>query len=99
MISCGGVALDPFGAGVPGEHRALRVEHEDRVVDDAVDQQAEAMLLEFVRVWRRRWVLHPPRIARYSPAPQRYCPTTPMVSKSDPVRVLMPLLALSLTEK
>jgi hypothetical protein len=41
----GGVALQPFGAAVPGEDRAIRREHEDRIVDDALDQQAEAMVL------------------------------------------------------
>ncbi len=40
----GGVALDRFGPGVPVRDRALRVEHVDRVVVDALDQQPEALL-------------------------------------------------------
>src|SRR5258706_1194159 len=38
------VALDPHSAGVPAHHAALRIEHEDGVVLDAVDQQPEALL-------------------------------------------------------
>ena len=40
----GAVALDALGAGVPGRDVAVGVEHEDRVVLDALDQQAEALL-------------------------------------------------------
>ena len=38
----GAIALDPLGAGVPGHHPALGVEHEDGIVDHAVDEQPEA---------------------------------------------------------
>src|ERR1700744_1429827 len=38
------VALDPFRAGIPARHAALRVEHVDRVVGHPVHQQAEAGL-------------------------------------------------------
>ena len=44
MISCGAVALDQLGAGVPGQHAALGVEHEDGVVLDALDEKAKALL-------------------------------------------------------
>ena len=43
MISVRRVALDPLGAGVPGRDAAVGVEHEDRVVDDAVDEQAKVL--------------------------------------------------------
>src|SRR3954468_5332323 len=35
------VSLDALRAGVPARHLPARVEHEDRVVGDALDQQAE----------------------------------------------------------
>ncbi len=35
-------AFDPFGAAVPGGHVPLRIQHEDGVVLDGVDQQAKA---------------------------------------------------------
>ena len=34
-----GIALDALGAAVPGEHDAGRIEHVDRVVDDAAHQR------------------------------------------------------------
>jgi hypothetical protein len=40
----GAVAVDALGAGVPGGDVALRIEHEDRVVEDAVDELAVALL-------------------------------------------------------
>ena len=40
------VALDPLGPGVPGGDVALRVEHEDGVVLDALDQQPEPLLAQ-----------------------------------------------------
>src|SRR6185295_1553135 len=40
----GGVALDPLGAGVPGSDVSPGVEHEDGVVPDALDHEAEALL-------------------------------------------------------
>ena len=40
----GRVALDPLGPGVPGGDVAVGVEHEDRVVPDALDQEPEALL-------------------------------------------------------
>ena len=40
----GRVALDALGARVPARDPALGVEHEDGVVPDALDQQAEALL-------------------------------------------------------
>src|SRR5206468_5742284 len=39
-----GVALDALGTGVPARDAAVRIEHEDRVVDDALHHQAEASL-------------------------------------------------------
>ena len=44
MISLGLVALDALGAGVPARDVAVGIEHEDRVVLHALDQQAEALL-------------------------------------------------------
>ncbi len=38
------VALAAFRPGVPGDHPALRIEHVDGVVGDAVHQQTEALL-------------------------------------------------------
>ena len=38
------VPLDRLGAAVPGEDRALRVEHEDRVILDRFEQQPELLL-------------------------------------------------------
>src|SRR5262249_25541604 len=40
----GAVALDALGAGVPGEGAGLRVEEEDGVVLDPLDEEAEAFL-------------------------------------------------------
>ena len=40
----GPVALEPLGPGVPGEDVASRVEHEDRVVPDALDEEPKALL-------------------------------------------------------
>ena len=40
----GAVALDALGAGIPVRDLALRVEHVDRVVGDALHQQAEPLL-------------------------------------------------------
>ena len=37
------VALDALGARVPARHHAVGVEHEDRIVDHALDQQPEAL--------------------------------------------------------
>src|SRR5213593_666138 len=39
----GRVALDPPGARVPGEHPALAVEQEDRVVGHGLDEQPELL--------------------------------------------------------
>jgi hypothetical protein len=38
------IALDALGAAVPGRHVAVGVEHEDRVVPDAFNQQAKTLL-------------------------------------------------------
>src|SRR4030095_416986 len=35
--------LDPFRAGIPRSHSALRVEHEDRIVLHAFDQKTKAL--------------------------------------------------------
>jgi hypothetical protein len=40
----GPVALDPFGPRVPGGDVALRVEHEDGVIEDAFHQEPEPLL-------------------------------------------------------
>ena len=40
----GHIALDALGARVPGGDPAFRVEHEDRIVGDALDQQPETPL-------------------------------------------------------
>src|SRR6202035_4313482 len=40
----GPVALDPLGAGVPADHVAFGVEHEDGIVADTLDEQPEALL-------------------------------------------------------
>src|SRR6185436_14102489 len=42
----GAVALDALGAGVPGDHPARGIEHEDGVVPDAVHHQAEALVTQ-----------------------------------------------------
>src|SRR5262249_23591381 len=39
----GPVLLDPFGAGIPGDDAAFGVEHEDRVVFRAFDQETERL--------------------------------------------------------
>ena len=39
-----GVPLDPLRADVPGGNPAIGIEHEDRVVGDALDEQPEALL-------------------------------------------------------
>jgi hypothetical protein len=36
-----GVALDARGAAVPTDHAAVHVEHEDRIIHHALDQEAE----------------------------------------------------------
>jgi hypothetical protein len=38
------VAVDALRAGVPARHHALRVEHEDGVVEHALDEQAKTLL-------------------------------------------------------
>ena len=40
----GGVAFDAFGAGVPAFHDAVRIEHDQRVIDDAGHQRAQLLL-------------------------------------------------------
>ncbi len=40
----GGIALDALGARVPAGHAALRIQHEDGVVGDPLDQQPELLL-------------------------------------------------------
>src|SRR6185295_19396403 len=40
----GAVALDPLGAGVPGENVAVGIEHENGVVLDALHQKAKALI-------------------------------------------------------
>src|SRR5204862_113362 len=39
----GAVAFDALGAGIPARDAPVRVEHEDGVVSNALDQQAEAV--------------------------------------------------------
>ena len=46
MISSPGVAEQPLAAGVPGGDDAVRAEHADGVVGDAVDQQVQLLLGE-----------------------------------------------------
>src|SRR5204863_75418 len=40
----GGVAFDAFGARIPVADDAVRIEHEQRVIHDALDEQAEVSL-------------------------------------------------------
>jgi hypothetical protein len=40
----GGVTLDSLGALIPGSDVALRIEKEDGVIFDAVDEQAEDLI-------------------------------------------------------
>jgi len=40
----GVIPLDAFGAAVPSRDSSLRIEHEDRVVGDALHQQLELLL-------------------------------------------------------
>ena len=57
----GAVALEALGAGVPGQDMPLRVEHEDRVVAHALDEQPEALLAlqQTLRVGRGKpWFIH-----------------------------------------
>ena len=42
------IALELLRAGVPGDHAALRVQHEDAVIDDALDQELEAVFETFL---------------------------------------------------
>ena len=44
MISSARYSLEAFGPGVPGENVALRIQHEDRVVAHAFDQQPKPLL-------------------------------------------------------
>ena len=45
-----GVALDRLGAGVPGDHPALGVQTEDRILPDRLEEQAAALVDDgFVR--------------------------------------------------
>src|SRR6478735_7920223 len=39
------ISLQRFGTGVPGQDKALRVEHEDGVVTDALHQQMERLVI------------------------------------------------------
>ena len=39
-----GVALEPFGAQIPGSNPTIRIQHIDGVIGDRPDQQAEALL-------------------------------------------------------
>ncbi|HEY2819254.1 MAG TPA: hypothetical protein VGK44_19200 [Casimicrobiaceae bacterium] len=43
------VALDELRSGIPGQNISLRVEHEDRVVSYAFDQQAKRRLARVER--------------------------------------------------
>ncbi len=49
----GRVSLDALRAGVPAGHIALRVQHVDGVVGDALDQQTELLLAATQRLFRR----------------------------------------------
>jgi len=40
----GAIPLHPLGATVPGRHRSGRVEQEDRVIDDPLDQDAKQLV-------------------------------------------------------
>ena len=40
----GSVSLEALGAGVPGENVAVGIQHENRIVPHALDEQPEALL-------------------------------------------------------
>jgi hypothetical protein len=39
-----GVLLEPLRAAIPADDPAVRIEHEDGVISDALDQQTEAVV-------------------------------------------------------
>jgi hypothetical protein len=39
-----GVALDPFGAGIPAHDQAFRVDHEDRVIANSIEEHLILLL-------------------------------------------------------
>src|SRR5690242_19744657 len=41
----GRVTLDPLCTGIPARYEPLRVEHEDRIVDDRLDKQPECVVV------------------------------------------------------
>ena len=43
------IALDALGAGIPAGYPPFRVEHEDRVVDDRLNEQAKCFVIDVVR--------------------------------------------------
>src|SRR5688572_27404434 len=51
----GAVALDALRAKVPRDDAAARVEHEDRVVPHALDEEPECLLARAQSLVRRRW--------------------------------------------
>src|SRR6185312_4798178 len=54
----GRIALDAFRAGVPVGHPAIRVEHVNRIVGDALDEDPEAALGLEQRLLRRASLGH-----------------------------------------
>ena len=53
------ISLDPLGAGVPIGDDAVRIEHVERMVGDAIDEQAEAALAFAERLLRKASKCHP----------------------------------------
>ena len=47
------VSGDSLGAGVPGDHLAARVQHEDRVVIDLVEERPILILAHAQRIFRQ----------------------------------------------
>jgi hypothetical protein len=48
-----GVLLEPLRAGIPARNPAFRIEHEDRVIFDAFDEQPKHF-----RVFVWQWIFH-----------------------------------------
>jgi hypothetical protein len=41
----GSVSFESLGAGVPREHDTIGIQHEDRIIPDALDEEPEALLV------------------------------------------------------
>ncbi len=65
----GSVSLETLGAGVPGENATVGIQHENRIVSDALDEEPEA-LLALLQLFSpaERFAFHALRVACNGPA-------------------------------